>query len=170
MLKYKQLTIERLVCACDRCNREMEKGTTDIEWQERFALSFRAGYGSVFGDGNYVEGDFCQECIQQLLGRWLRVTDDDPFESRYKSENEPQRILQSGQHDAELKNRGYMSQIAAIIRETDRRAEQREMLAKRLGIANEQVVQMALDYLAEATKPAESGELADGGSAAETVK
>ncbi len=167
MLKYKQVKIERLVCACDRCNREMEKGTTDIEWQERFALSFRAGYGSVFGDGNYVEGDFCQECIQQLLGRWLRVTDDDPFEPQFKSESEPRRILNSGQHEAELRKREYMSQIAAISRETDRRAEQRDMLAKRLGIANEQVVQMALDYLAAATKPADSG---DDSSGVEAVK
>ena len=169
MLKYKQMTVERLVCMFDRCSREMEREATDLEWQERFVLSFRAGYGSVFGDGNYVEGDFCQECIQLLLGRWLRVTDDDPFEPKYKSDSEPQRILQSGQHEAELKKREYLSQIAAISRETGRRTEQRDMLAKRLGISSEQVVQMALDYLAEATKTGEAGQSADGSSAVETV-
>ncbi len=71
MLKYQPVTVEKLVCTCDRCGRVMEEGLADLEWQERFIISCRCGYGSVFGDGNLVEGDFCQECIQAVLGKYL---------------------------------------------------------------------------------------------------
>jgi hypothetical protein len=54
----------------------MEQDSDNVEWQERLIISFRAGYGGIFGDGNFVEGDFCQECIQAVLGKWLRITDD----------------------------------------------------------------------------------------------
>lgn len=64
MLRYKQVAVERLVCTCDRCGLEMEQGGSDsVEWQERFVISFRAGFASVFGDGNHVAGDFCQACV-----------------------------------------------------------------------------------------------------------
>lgn len=55
----------------------------DCEHQERIAVRFRAGYDSVFGDGSLVEGDFCQHCIKELFGAWLRVTPDDPFEPKH---------------------------------------------------------------------------------------
>ena len=97
MLKYKSVTVEKLICTCDRCGCVMGKDKSISEWQERFIVSFRAGYGSVFGDGNYVEGVFCQECIHALLGQWLRVIEDDPFNAQYKSDCEPEKFLQENQ-------------------------------------------------------------------------
>jgi len=61
----------------------------DCEHQERIAIRFRAGYESVFGDGNLVEADFCQHCLKDLLGQWLRVTSDDPFEPAHRLDGGP---------------------------------------------------------------------------------
>jgi hypothetical protein len=71
MQRIQTMTIERLFCVCDRCSREMLDSS--FEWNERVTISYRAGYGSVFGDGNIVEGDLCQQCVSDLLGRYLRV-------------------------------------------------------------------------------------------------
>ncbi|MEI7843883.1 MAG: hypothetical protein WCI39_12740 [Gallionellaceae bacterium] len=80
MLKTKVVTVEKIinVCTCDRCGRVMEQDADDWEYQEKFSIATRVGYASVFGDGNLVEGDFCQICIQKTLGKWLKVTEDAP--------------------------------------------------------------------------------------------
>lgn len=77
-------TVQEEIVVCDRCHREMEPGSTDFEFQERTAIRFRAGYGSVFGDGNLVEADICQHCLQEALGKFLRITEDDPFDPQHK--------------------------------------------------------------------------------------
>ena len=41
--------------------------------QEFTHINFRAGYGSVFGDGNSVELDICQYCLRDHLGKYLRI-------------------------------------------------------------------------------------------------
>lgn len=77
MLKHETVTV-RQVCAavCDHCGREMVKRAHDGEWEERIAIAFRGGYHSIFGDGNAVELDLCQHCVKEVLGPWLRVTED----------------------------------------------------------------------------------------------
>lgn len=83
--------------SCDRCGCSLSQEGDEMEWQERFIISFRAGYGSVFGDGNYIGGGFCQTCIQDVLGKWLRVTSDDPFDASHKPGSDPEKILQAYQ-------------------------------------------------------------------------
>lgn len=74
MLKYENVTTKQSVAAvCDRCGREMQKH--DGEWEERISIAFRGGYDSIFGDGNTVELDLCQHCIKEVLGQWIRVTE-----------------------------------------------------------------------------------------------
>ena len=58
---------------CDRCGRETTRGET--EFHEMTSIGFKAGYGSIFGDGNHVEIDLCQHCLRETLGAWLRVRD-----------------------------------------------------------------------------------------------
>lgn len=60
---------------CDKCGREAEVDALDCEFHEFTSLEYKAGYGSVFGDGNKVAVDLCQRCTQELLGKWLRITD-----------------------------------------------------------------------------------------------
>jgi hypothetical protein len=58
---------------CDRCGRVALLG--DAEFEEMVSIESRAGYGSVFGDGNDVQVDLCQHCLKVVLGQWLRVSE-----------------------------------------------------------------------------------------------
>lgn len=62
---------------CDRCGRTGERDGLDCEFHEFTSISYRAGYGSIFGDGNTVEADLCQHCVKGVLGPWLRISDPD---------------------------------------------------------------------------------------------
>lgn len=78
---------------CSRCQRDL----SDIEeHQESMLVQFRAGYGSVFGDGNVVTGTLCQYCVQEVLGPYLLIRDDDPFEPKIKLKA-PQQAFQPHQ-------------------------------------------------------------------------
>lgn len=61
---------------CDRCDRLAEVGDAELEFQEFVSIDLKAGYASIFGDGNHVQVDLCQHCLKDILGRWLRI--DDP--------------------------------------------------------------------------------------------
>ena len=50
---------------CDRCGRLLEHG--DSEFHEFFSIDVKAGYGSIFGDGNEVQIDLCQYCPGQVI-------------------------------------------------------------------------------------------------------
>ena len=47
--------------------------TSGAKMDEMMSISFDAGYGSIFGDGNRVEVDLCEACLRDTLGAWLRV-------------------------------------------------------------------------------------------------
>lgn len=95
--KHKDSLGERTTCTCDRCGRDIILERDCEEWQERFAIRFRGGYGSVFGDGKLVKADFCQQCIYQVLGSYCRIICDDPFSAGDSADREPQRIYQPNQ-------------------------------------------------------------------------
>jgi hypothetical protein len=61
---------------CDRCGRVMDQENRESGYNNLALLRFRAGYGSRFGDGNLVEGDFCDGCLFDLMGRYVRVIED----------------------------------------------------------------------------------------------
>lgn len=58
---------------CDRCARLFEFG--DTEFRETASIDLKAGYGSIFGDGNSVQIDLCQHCLKLTLARWLRIVE-----------------------------------------------------------------------------------------------
>lgn len=148
MLKYHPVTVEKLICTCDRCGRAMEDNEKEfIEWHERFIISFRAGYGSEFGDGNYIEGDFCQTCIQSVLGKWLRITSDDPFDANHKPTNEAEKILQPYQFNKLQEQRQKQAELTATVNDSGERDEKRKQLAEKLGVTEEQIVDIVLDCL-----------------------
>nr|CBA28254.1 hypothetical protein Csp_A06350 [Curvibacter putative symbiont of Hydra magnipapillata] len=60
---------------CDRCGRQAERDDMDCEFHEFMSIQNRAGYGSIFGDGNRVDVDLCQHCVKDTLGAWIRITD-----------------------------------------------------------------------------------------------
>ncbi len=60
---------------CDRCGKKTTR--PESEFHEMTSIGFKAGYGSIFGDGNHVEIDLCQHCLRETLGAWLRVRDEE---------------------------------------------------------------------------------------------
>jgi hypothetical protein len=97
MYEDRRISVLQTVCTCDRCGLEMRQETYDGEWEERLAVVFRAGYHSLFGDGNLVELDLCQHCVKDVLGQWLRVTVVEPFQPVVKPQHEARRAYQDYQ-------------------------------------------------------------------------
>lgn len=58
---------------CDRCGLVATNG--EVEFYEMTCIDAKAGYGSIFGDGNNVQVDLCQHCLKFTLDRWLRVVE-----------------------------------------------------------------------------------------------
>ena len=56
---------------CDRCGKGAERG--DVGFEQMTSIDFKAGPGSIFGDGNRVEIDLCEICLHDTLGTWLQV-------------------------------------------------------------------------------------------------
>lgn len=63
---------------CDRCGLLAANG--EVEFYEMTCIDFKAGYGSIFGDGSNVQVDLCQHCLRFTLERWLRVIEPAPQE------------------------------------------------------------------------------------------
>lgn len=74
------MTVQPHTSSCSRCSRNLDAHSEIDEFQESITIHFRAGYGSVFGDGNVVHATLCQYCVKELLGQWLKVREDDPFQ------------------------------------------------------------------------------------------
>jgi len=72
---------ETKVVICDRCGKSMSEDEPYAGYNNRTQIRFRAGYASLFGDGNKVEGDLCDQCLHDMLGPYLRVVEADPSES-----------------------------------------------------------------------------------------
>jgi len=72
-MQIKDVRPESKQIRCDRCGRLFEHG--EVEFHEAVSIDVKAGYGSIFGDGNDVQIDLCQHCLKLTLGRWLRVVE-----------------------------------------------------------------------------------------------
>ncbi len=70
---------EPVSITCDKCKKTFSYADADqsmMEIQEFIRISFRGGYGSVFGDGTAVECDICQHCLKDLIGTFCRTADE----------------------------------------------------------------------------------------------
>ena len=68
MIVYKAEMAEHQVFdkfICNKCKKEV---TDEMELQEMYSIRFKGGYTSVFGDGNNVSCDLCQQCLKELIG------------------------------------------------------------------------------------------------------
>ena len=84
MITYRAETKEVLVkdeITCDCCGKTYSCSVSDVdifEVQEFLNINFIGGYSSIFGDGVRVSGNFCQECVKELLGKYLHSEDVEP--------------------------------------------------------------------------------------------
>ncbi len=66
---YKQVTkrVDELAAIeCSRCEKVVECGDI-LEFQEVMSWSNTGGYGSIWGDGETVRVDLCQDCTYTLF-------------------------------------------------------------------------------------------------------
>jgi len=79
MIKYtkkiEQQEVDELeYMECDCCHKKFYPGPEDLfEIQEFVHIRETGGYGSIFGDEAEIKGDFCQHCVKNLLGQYLRI-------------------------------------------------------------------------------------------------
>lgn len=62
-------TVSEITCDC--CKTRFT--ANDAGWFEIQSIDFVAGYSSIFGDGNAISIDLCQDCLKQNFGQWLRI-------------------------------------------------------------------------------------------------
>lgn len=72
-------TTELASIECDCCGTIIDAENV-FEIQEFLTVNFCGGYGSVFGDMTHIRGDFCQYCVKQLLGKYLKEIDTEKGE------------------------------------------------------------------------------------------
>ena len=83
------MTSGNITTAAVTCSACGETYTDILELQEFYEVAFFGGYASVFGDGAHVYGDFCQACINRLLGEYLEVTQPkEPEELEYSGDDD----------------------------------------------------------------------------------
>jgi hypothetical protein len=78
---------ETKVVVCDRCGKRMSEDEPYQGYNNRAQIRFRAGYASLFGDGNKIEGDLCDKCLYEVLGRYLRIVEADASQAQEYGEN-----------------------------------------------------------------------------------
>lgn len=115
MRQTRTKTIQEEIVVCDRCHREMGPDNKDFELQERTAIRFRGGYGSVFGDGNLVESDICQNCLQEVFGKYLRITEDDPFDPKHKMSDEAEKAYQEDRLQQILATENFLKNFREAV-------------------------------------------------------
>lgn len=78
MIKSKTITERRQVVesiTCDKCGKVILPDDWS-EWQETVTISFRGGFGSIFGDEASFRCDLCQHCLKDTLGEYIKRTDE----------------------------------------------------------------------------------------------
>jgi len=79
MLKVKTVEVPSEVVesiTCDKCGKVISPDDW-MEWQEIVTISFRGGFGSIFGDEGSFRCDLCQYCLKETLGKYIKSTDDE---------------------------------------------------------------------------------------------
>ena len=72
MRTYKKVMVEQrqfVSAICDCCKNEF---TDQIDLQEFLCYHNIGGYSSVFGDGEIMSLDLCQNCVKKLLGDYIQ--------------------------------------------------------------------------------------------------
>ena len=58
---------------CDCCKKDYED---NMDWQEFVRINDVGGYNSAIGDCVHYECDLCSECVNRLLGKYLRIIEE----------------------------------------------------------------------------------------------
>jgi hypothetical protein len=64
---------------CDICGKVIDVEEDPFEAQEVISITHDCGYGSVFGDGNVVTLDACQNCFKNHFGKYIKIHETNSF-------------------------------------------------------------------------------------------
>ena len=70
-------TPKTITCDCCKVTYYYDKPEDMFEVQEFHYINFIAGYGSIFGDDCRISLDMCQHCLQEKLGKFIRINQRD---------------------------------------------------------------------------------------------
>jgi len=65
-IKEKKQVLKVTRIQCDKCDKIIHEDEY-TEFQEIISIEHSCGFGSIFGDGNKIELDFCQQCVKLIL-------------------------------------------------------------------------------------------------------
>lgn len=54
---------------CDRCHQSL---MNPMDYQEALCWKNRGGFNSIFGDGQEISLDLCQDCVKTLLEPYIQ--------------------------------------------------------------------------------------------------
>ena len=79
----KDMYVKKLLsCTCDICKKEYIDDT--FEFQEMLHIHNTGGYGSIFGDGDDIDLDICQHCLNNIITKFGIVN----YINRYNDDHE----------------------------------------------------------------------------------
>jgi ribosomal protein S27E len=66
---------------CDICGKTYDVNNCEdiYEIQEFHNIYFNGGYGSVFGDGDRIECDICQNCLFKMIDGKYRINPEESY-------------------------------------------------------------------------------------------
>jgi len=70
VVKIDHIKIVEIIC--DKCGKKITPEDT-LEWQEVVSWQTVGGYGSVWGDGETVGFDLCQNCAYETFKKSIRI-------------------------------------------------------------------------------------------------
>ncbi|MDQ1314975.1 MAG: hypothetical protein QG662_1084, partial [Pseudomonadota bacterium] len=65
--------------------------------------------------GNLVEADICQHCLKEVLEKYLRITEDDPFDPKYKQSDEADKAYQEHQLQQILSTEKFLKNFREAV-------------------------------------------------------
>lgn len=113
---------------CDCCQRCFT--ADDAGWFEIQSIEFVAGYSSIFGDGNTVSIDLCQDCLKQNLGTWLRVETE---QRRVINDDALLKSLVRALHQSFGRTHASIDDMVRFVEASNQRIEGMEKSRRRLG-------------------------------------
>lgn len=119
-------TVSEITCDC--CTARFT--ANDAGWFEIQSIEFVAGYSSIFGDGNAISIDLCQDCLKQNLGQWLRVEKEQP---RVIDDEALLKSLIKALHQSVGRAHASIDDTARFVEESNHRIEAMEKSGRRLG-------------------------------------
>lgn len=125
-------TVSEITCDC--CKTRFT--ANDAGWFEIRSIEFVAGYSSIFGDGNTISIDLCQDCLKQELGPWLRVETE---QRRIIDDEALLKSLIKALHQSVGRDHVSIDDTVRFVEESNHQIEVKEKSGRRIGALKDKI-------------------------------